>query len=114
MNQLSNNEFLEYIDQIRKLRRPKYTEINTEETDLITGFRLIHSTAWLLMIKNFKPDELTLRDMTEFLASLEHEANEYLKTCSDKEICEQFPEYVRMLKVIYHELLERGVKTLVV
>ena len=142
MSQLSDNELLEYIDRIRKLRRPKIIDmsstvvhsenssqcdrevrvqnvtetgkfnhiINTVDTDLITGRHIIIGAAYLLMIKKFKPDELTVPDMTKFLASLEREANEYLKDCTDKEMCEQFPEYVRILTVIYHELLERGVK----
>ena len=141
MSQLSDNEFLEYIDKQRKLSRPKIinmsstvvhsenshqcdrevrvhnvTEsgelnriITTVDTDIITGDMIIWSAAYKLMIKKFKPEELTVPDMTKFLASLEREANEYLKDCTDKEMCEQFPEYVRMLKVIYYELLERGV-----
>lgn len=111
MGLLTDDELLEYINRKRKLRRPSYLDINTDDTDVYTGDMVIFGAAYMLMIKKFKPDEITtLCDMTKFLVSLERGVNEYLKDCTDKEKCEQFPEYVRVLTVMYHELLARGIK----
>ena len=114
MSQLNDDELLEYIYRIKKLRRPKDTDIDTADTDVYTGDTLICGVAWLLMIKNLEPDYInyitSLRDMTKFLASLKNGIDEYLKNCSDKEKCEQFPMYVHTLTVIYNELLARGIK----
>ena len=110
MNQLSDSEFLDYIDKVRKLRRPRYTDIDLEDTDVHTGYDFILGAAYLLMKKDFDPSIIYLNTMETFLTSLEREVNKYIKDCTDEEKCKQYPEFVRMLKVIYYELLARGVK----
>ena len=109
--EISDAEFLEYYECLTRMMIPSrfISEADTHDTDVITATDFIHGAAWQLLDQNIVPDEIFLRDMNRFLASLQQiiETPHIKKYNYRYMYCKKFTE---TMSKVYQGLLQRHVK----